>query len=622
MEGGPFLVDVQFNGVHFAKALVDSGCLCYATISETFANSLDLPRIEISPRTLDGVIANQGRITHITWATIDVHGQRQSPVYFYVIKGQMDDVILGDNWMKDVDARYSPRKGYMDITCPRTGVKTRCWNRAKPTLGPQGFKRIQITRVRAEALLAEAQHSRTQVCAVTMADIEKALRPKPPTNVRAKLPPQYHRWLPLFDQKKAEELPSHRPGIDHTIPLEKDQNGQEKPPPWGPLYGMNREELLVLRKTLTDLLGKDFIRASRSPAAAPVLLVRKPGGGIRFCVDYRGLNALTVKDRYPLPLIKETLRNMSKARWFTKLDVIAAFHKIRMAPGEEWKTAFRTRYGLFEWRVMPFGLTGAPATFQRYVNHVLREYLDDFASAYIDDIIIYSDGSLEDHRRKVQQVLEKLLEANLQCDINKSEFEVHSVRYLGFIVKAGEGITVDPEKVDAIRAWSVPDSVRAVRSFLGFANFYRPFIPNFADLARPLTALTKKDAIFRWNDDCQDAFDTLKERFITAPILAHFDPERETVVEADASGYATGGVLLQRGADGALQPCAYLSQRLSPAETNYEIHDKELLAIVRAMRSRCSSLIGWPGCLRGGIVSHAGLGLLLPLPVAVLFSAI
>jgi hypothetical protein len=126
---------------------------------------------------------------------------------------------------------------------------------------------------------------------------------------------------------------------------------------------MNREELLVLRKTLTDLLDKNFIRVSRSPAASPVLLVRKPGGGIRFCIDYRGLNELTVKDRYPLPLIRETLRNMSRARWFTKLDVIAAFHKIRVQPGDEYKTAFRTRYGLYEWNVMPFGLIGAPATF-------------------------------------------------------------------------------------------------------------------------------------------------------------------------------------------------------------------------------------------------------------------
>ena len=156
---------------------------------------------------------------------------------------------------------------------------------------------------------------------------------------------------------------------------------------------MSRDELLVLRKSLTELLNKKFIRLSKSPAGAPVLFAKKPGGGLRFCVDYRALNAITRKDRYPIPLIRETLSSISKARWLTKLDVSAAFHKIRLAKGEEWKTAFRTRYGLYEWMVTPFGLTGAPATFQRYINWALREYLDDFCTAYIDDILIYTSGT-------------------------------------------------------------------------------------------------------------------------------------------------------------------------------------------------------------------------------------
>jgi transposase InsO family protein len=239
---------------------------------------------------------------------------------------------------------------------------------------------------------------------------------------------------------------------------------------------------------------------------------------------------------------------------------------------------------LYEWNVTPFGLTGAPATFQRYINRTLQEYLDDFVSAYVDDIIIYSSGSLEDHQRKVGQVLQKLQDAGLQCDIGKSEFEQDSVKYLGFIVRAGKGIHVDPKKVTAIREWEAPKSVRDIRSFLGFANFYRPFIPRFADLSAPLTRLIRKDALFSWNDDCQRAFEELKDLFINAPILAHLKEDRETVVEADASGWATGAVLSQYGSDGQLRPYAYLSQKLSPAESNYEIHDKELLAIIRALR--------------------------------------
>ena len=187
---------------------------------------------------------------------------------------------------------------------------------------------------------------------------------------------------------------------------------------------MSRDELLVLRKTLTELLDKGFIRVSNSPAAAPVLFVKKPNRGLRFCVDYRGLNQITKKDRYPLPLIYETLRSISRARWFTKLDVIAAFHKIRIKEGDEWKTAFRTRYGLYEWLVTPFGLANAPSTFQKFINYTLRGYLDEFCSAYVDDILIYTSGNRKQHQDHVRKVLVRLREAGLQLDIDKYEFEV------------------------------------------------------------------------------------------------------------------------------------------------------------------------------------------------------
>ena len=463
------------NGIQFAKALVDPGCQCYATVNSTLVKSLDLPRIRIRTRVLDGVIANQGRITHVTYFNVDIHGHQQDRVFAYIIENQIDEIILGDPWVKDVNGRYSARKGYMDIH-DKEGNKTRCWNRRDPSIRPPGMKALRVLKASAKSIQqlfdSASAPERLQIGKVTLDDIDKALRPKKRIEPKEKLPKHFQRWLKVFNQQLANQLPPHRRGIDHKIPLKRDRNGVEESPPYGPLYGMNKEELLYLRKTLTDLLDKNFIRVSKSPAAAPVLLVRKPGGGVRFCVDYRGLNELSVKDRYPLPLIRETLRNMARARWFTKLDVIAAFHKIRIAPGEEWKTAFRTRYGLYEWNVTPFGLTGAPATFQRFINQTLQEYLDDFVSAYVDDIIIYSHDSLADHRRKVGKVLQKLQEAGLQCDIGKSEFEQKTVKYLGFIIRAGEGIHVDPQKVEAIRAWEAPKTIREVRSFLGFANFY------------------------------------------------------------------------------------------------------------------------------------------------------
>jgi hypothetical protein len=217
---------------------------------------------------------------------------------------------------------------------------------------------------------------------------------------------------------------------------------------------MSREELLLLRRLLIELLNKNFICINSSSAAAPVLFAKKPSGGLRFCVNYRGLNAITRKNRYPLLLIRETLRSISKAKWLTKFNVIAAFHKIRIVEDDKWKIAFRTRYNLYEWLVTLFGLTGALATFQRYINFTLRGFLDEFVSAYLDDILIYSDGSLADHRKKVKQVLQKLQDAGLQLDIDKYEFKCRSIKYFGFIIEVGKNISMNPEKMRTIKKWA------------------------------------------------------------------------------------------------------------------------------------------------------------------------
>jgi hypothetical protein len=273
------------------------------------------------------------------------------------------------------------------------------------------------------------------------------------------------------------------------------------------------------------------------------------------------------------------LSRLSKAKYYTKLDIIAAFNRLRIAEGDEWLTAFRTRYGLFEYLVMPFGLANAPSTFQHFVNDVLRPFLDVFCTAYLDDILIYSEN-LHEHKEHVRSVLNALREAGLQLDVDKCEFHQPEVTYLGYVVGV-DGIRMDPKKVQAIVDWEYPNNVKDIRAFLGFANFYRRFIDGFSYLAAPLVALTKKDTKFLFNDDCQKAFDALKHAFTTAPILRHFDPDLPIIVEADASDYVTAGVLSQTASDGTLRPVAYYSKRMNPAENNYEIYDKELLAIVR-----------------------------------------
>ncbi len=388
------------------------------------------------------------------------------------------------------------------------------------------------------------------------------------------LPRRYHEFLDVFSRKDADTLPPHRP-YDHAIKLKEGLQ-----PPSTALYGMSRDEILELRRYLDDNLAKGFIRASRSHAASPVLFVKKPGGGLRFCVDYRGLNSVTVKNRYPLPLISETLNRLSRAKVFTKLDIISAFNRLRIREGDEELTAFRTRFGLFEYLVMPFGLCNGPASFQHYINDTLREYLDDTCTAYLDDILIYSD-LVEEHEIHVKRILRKLREAGLQADITKCEFHVSEVAYLGLIVTT-TGIKMDPKKVDTVLNWPPLTGVKDIQSFLGFANFYRRFIHGFSKLAAPLTAMTRKNTEFRWDSVCQSSFEALKKAFTSDIVLMHYHPDRKLIVETDASDYVSGGILSQYDDSGSLRPVAYFSKKHNPAECNYEIYDKELMAIVRA----------------------------------------
>ena len=390
------------------------------------------------------------------------------------------------------------------------------------------------------------------------------------------IPPEYHEFADLFSEKEADMLPPHRP-YDHQIPLEPGTT-----PPFGSIYSMSPAELEVLRKYIDENLRKGFIRHSQSPCGAPVLFVKKADGGLRLCVDYRGLNKITIKNRYPLPLIAELLERISRAKFFTKFDVRDGYHRLRMAEGEEWKTAFRCRYGLYEYTVMSFGLCSAPGTFQHYMNDTFQEFLDKFLIVYLDDLLIYSD-SLAEHKRHVRMVLERLREAGLCLKPAKCQFHVEEVAFLGFVVGA-EGVRMDPAKVEAITSWPAPESVHDVRVFLGLANFYRRFIRNFSKVAAPITELLRKNRKFRWTSEARTAFDSLRTSFTTAPILRHFNPSLPTILEADASDYAVGAVISQRDPEtGLLHPITFHSRKFNSAELNYEIYNKEMLAIVETM---------------------------------------
>jgi hypothetical protein len=334
---------------------------------------------------------------------------------------------------------------------------------------------------------------------------------------------------------------------------------------------------------IKDALEAGLMRPSTSPAGAGFFFVAKKDGGLRPCIDYRGLNAITVRNRYPLPLMATAFELLQEAVVFTKLDLRNAYHLVRIRPGDEWKTAFNTPTGHYEYLVMPFGLTNAPAVFQALINDVLRDMLNIFVFVYLDDILIFS-SSLQEHTKHVRQVLKRLLDSHLYVKPEKCEFHSSRVQFLGFVVEPGR-VQMDPRKVGAVADWPTPKSVKEVQRFLGFTNFYRKFIKNFSLVAAPLSALTKGgNARFLWGREAETAFQGLKQRVLSAPILILPTTDEPFVVEVDASEVGVGAVLSQRGEDKKLHPCAFFSHRLTPAERNYDVGDRELLAVKMALK--------------------------------------
>ncbi|KAI0994081.1 hypothetical protein K3495_g14101, partial [Podosphaera aphanis] len=487
--------------------MVDTGCLCYSVINETLVRKNKIKVIPTRPRTLhlaDGKIGTT--ITKIARLKLDIDGRQQN-LWSYVVPRLAYPLILGKPWLEYNDAVYLAKRRCLRFGSRQHGILVHASDyyengaplSIKSQVAHVSLAAASVTTGNVFAALANKAKSinGATIGAITMYDITQALKPKvtePDEVVISKLPVEIRQHSGLFIDDKPginHALPPHRKGVDTRINLKRDKQGKHHEIPWGPLYGMSRGELLVLRKTLSELLGKSWIRASSSPGGAPVLFTKKPGGGLRFCVDYRALNAITERDRYPLPLIRETLRLAAGARWFSKIDVRAAFHRLRISEGDEWKTAFRTRFGAYEWLVTPFGLAGAPAAFQRWINSVLGNLLGETCAAYLDDVLIFSSGDITDHWTKVNEVLHRFSSAGLKLDPKKCEFATTKTKYLGFVLDVNKGIMADPEKIRAITEWQRPVDVKGVRSFLGFANFYRNFIPNYAELSTPLHNLTK-----------------------------------------------------------------------------------------------------------------------------------
>lgn len=379
--------------------------------------------------------------------------------------------------------------------------------------------------------------------------------------------------------------------LSHEIPLTDDtpvrQRYRRIPP----------SEYEVVKTHISQLLDTQIIRESCSPYASPIVLVKKKDGSLRMCVDYRQLNSKTRKDAFPLPRIEETLDSLTGAHWFSTLDLASGYNQVPVSESDRPKTAFCTPFGLFEWNRMPFGLCNAPSTFQRLMERLFGDQRHQSVLLYLDDIIVFS-SSIQQHLERLRMVLGRLRAEGLKVKLEKCAFFQERVTYLGHVISSS-GVATDPGKVEAVAQWPCPRTVAELRTFLGFASYYRRFVEGFAKLAAPLhqivAELTRGKVGKRslelaavWSPQCEDSFQTLKRKLTTAPVLAYADFTRPFILEVDAS-YAGLGAVLSQEVEGKVRPIAYASRGLRPAERNtatYSSMRLEFLALKWAMAEK------------------------------------
>jgi len=610
-NGHHFRVNVLLKGLHRSvrtPAMIDSGATGLF-LNRKFVRRhgilLEPLKQPIRLTNIDGSLNVAGSITHYASLRLTV-GDNVEKAEFLVTDLGPEDVILGLPWLQRTNPDIDWEQGEMHLdheTPSEEGpeIASTGENPDRETPAQEGledetpFYRINANRAERRRLtkIGILEHSSEEVwCAAgythSQRIAEEADKAKNARTFEEVVPEQYRDFASVFSEKESERLPERRPW-DHAIDLKPGAPETVR----SKVYPMSVNEQGELDKFIEDQLRKGYIVPSKSALSSPVFFIKKKDGKLRLVQDYRKLNEITVKNRYPLPLASDIINRLRGAKHFTKFDVRWGYNNVRIKEGDEWKAAFSTSRGLYEPLVMFFGLTNSPATFQALMNSVFSDLIvRGVVAVYLDDILIFTE-TLEEHREVVREVLRRLQANDLYLRPEKCEFEKTEIEYLGMIIREGH-VSMDSAKVRAVTDWAVPENLKQVRGFVGFANFYRRFIKDFATITRPLHDLTKKDTPWRWEAAEQKAFDTLKEAFTTEPILSMWEPDRPTRVESDASGFATGGVLSQKQDDGLWHPIAYRSESMSEAERNYEIYDREMLGVIRALEDWRHFLEGLP----------------------------
>ncbi|CAI7812649.1 unnamed protein product, partial [Closterium sp. NIES-53] len=560
---GAIVLRGQIRGKE-VKMLLDSGASSNF-ISSRLVHELKLPvqsgTMESMVRMADGVVRSCGPELYPVSCNI---GEFHGKISFQQIWLDSHDIILGRNWLAAVNPQVDWRTREVKVLF---GGRSVCL----PVVQQQEEMTLQLISAKqfGKAIQGEEAVFPGLFTEVQPTSPEAAIPTVSASHEDKELSWGVEKLLEFFSGVFPKDLPAGFPpkrAADHRIELIPGST-----PPVRPTYKMSAVELKELKKQLEDLLAKEFIQPSSSPYASPVLFVRKKDGSLRMCVDYRGLNKITVKNRYPLPRIDELFEQVGEARYFSKLDLRSGYHQVRIQSEDIPKTAFRTRYGHYEFRVLPFGLTNAPATFHGMMQRFFSDFIDKFLVIFIDDLLLYS-RTREEHLKHLELVLARLSEHRLYAKCSKCEFAKTKLSFLGHVISHGK-LEVDNSKIAVLKQWKQPSTVKEVQAFLGLANYYRRFVKGFAAVAAPLTDLLWKDSSFSWEPLQQQAFEQLKTCLTSPPALAVPNPELPYFIWCDASDVALGAILCQEQEAG-LQPIAFESRKLTAAERAYPIHER------------------------------------------------
>jgi RNase H-like domain found in reverse transcriptase/Reverse transcriptase (RNA-dependent DNA polymerase)/Integrase zinc binding domain/Chromo (CHRromatin Organisation MOdifier) domain/Integrase core domain/Aspartyl protease/Eukaryotic translation initiation factor 3 subunit G len=566
-----------------SKSLIDTGCGTSSLLSKRAASRLAL---KLQPCTQTFALADGslteclGRVT----LRVKIQGNTFTVIALVVDMNDSFDLVLGQQWLLEHRAVIDFDRQTVAL---RTGTTSCTLRTPRHKASFARSESSDPTTRKPVAAMAVARHMRKGGKVYEFRVYAAAASPVPVTSVGAVdrpdgTPSEYQDRIDLIKREFADrfvtELPPNQAGPQAP---EMAQTEPDSRPPFTPAYRASPRELAEMRKQTFEGIAAGRVRVSDSPYGSGVLFVVKSDGSLRMCVDYRRLNKQTVKQRHPIPRIDHLLDQFGNAKVFSLIDLKAGYAQVRLHPKDIPKTAFTTPFGHFEYTVVPFGLANAPSAFSKIMQHVLRSVLGRCAQVYLDDCLVYS-STPEQHQKDLATVLQLLRDHNLFANADKCTLFTHEVKYLGHIISK-DGIRVDPGKTAKLRDWPVPTSVKELQAFLGLCNYFRRFIQSYSEVARPLTALTSKNAWHPLTDVELTAFLKLKDTLVSPPVLAIPQFDKPFDVYTDASDNACGAVLIQE-----TRPVAYFSKKFSPAERNYPTHDRECLAIVSAYREwRC-----------------------------------